>query len=166
MSDFRFYKPSWIGYEEAPSRIARLFEKAIGSKLQDITGVVSQYGWEPDWPIVLRFSSVSISFATKCCNLWSIDEWGDDDGLRKDINDEGLPLILSERSLVQLLDLRGLVGTLLRSVYWPAVRGYGVEQCFVLTFAVNALRIYEAGDQLGLEVLTGWPESPHSARIT
>lgn len=73
-------------------------------------------------------------------------------GPREDVNAHG-PLMLSERSLVQLLGLHGLVGTTLKAIYWPAVRSYGIEQSFVLAFDGNSLRISDAGDQLGLQVL-------------
>jgi hypothetical protein len=146
-------EPQWRAYEDCQSIVALLLSHARGTRLCGITGVISQYGWEPDWPVVFHFPSQNVSFQTKRDYLWAINAWIMGDALFEKDSDEG-PLQLVEGSLVPLLGLEPLLGCELRGVYWPASRGYDAEQQFLLAFGNALLRIYDAGDQLGLQYLT------------
>jgi hypothetical protein len=147
------HEPQWRAYEDCRSVVTLLLSRALGTRLCGVTGVISQYGWEPDWPVVLHFPSQSVCVQTKCDYLWAFDPWVMGDPLFEKSNDDD-PLQLAEESLVQRLGLQPLLGCELLEVYWPASRGFDVEQQFLLAFGGASLRIYDAGDQLGLQCLT------------
>jgi hypothetical protein len=160
MHSTKLLEPQWQVYEDCHSIVTLLLSPARGTRLCGITGVVSQRGWEPDWPVVFHFPLQSVCFQTKCDYLWSIEPWNIGDALFAKGNEEG-PLHLAEGSLVPLLGLAPLLGCELQAVYWPASRGYDVEQQFLLAFGGASLRVYDAGDQLGLQYLAhGQPHAP------
>lgn len=120
--------------------------KYVSSRLLDIRGVISEEGWEPDWPIILEFESGVVSMNTKCSRDWAIDPW---EGYHFSSNEEWP---LSCTSLHALPQVARVYGKTLDAVFWPANRTHGMEQCFLLLFGNQMLKIFDAGDQLGLAV--------------
>lgn len=66
-------------------------------------------------------------------------------------------------SILGLLNLMCLKGQELEAVLWPVSRGDDVEQSFVLRLGKSLLRIFDAGDELGVEVIAN---SVRSHRLT
>ena len=71
------YSPSWLDYEQSGLEVRKALTPLVGHQLSDIKGVVSQRGWEPDWPLVFQFDVAAVSFATHSDYLWAIDRWLD-----------------------------------------------------------------------------------------
>lgn len=148
--DFDGYSPCWVEYESVGSFVQRLFAPVIGDHLLDIKGVVSQRGWEPDWPIVLEFSSVTIGINTKCSYLWAIDLWRHF-RLRDQAEDNLLQLRFE--SIAQRIGLSTVLGSTLVRISWPRDRSYGQIQSILFRVGEHALRVFDAGDELGIEIL-------------
>lgn len=150
--DFGFpgYQPMWTEFKAIRSHAQGLFSQALGRCLLDIKGVVSSDGWEPDWPVVLKFGDLSISINTKCDFLWALDRWQDWNFDQEYANSEpDHPLCYN--SLIDLLDLSDLINQPLSSVY---VRPIPAIEDFALTFNSRALIIGNGGDQLYIRMLS------------
>jgi len=101
----------------------------------------------------LEFESGAVSINTKCDRDWAIDPWNTFPFRSEDEFNRGL----SYASLLYLPNLERLKGKALDGVLWPANRAHGIVQCFLLRFMEHTLKVFDAGDQLGLSVI----ESSH-----
>lgn len=145
---FRGYSPTWIPFTEAEPHARALFSHALGHSLVDITGVQSSYGWEPDWPIILTFQSISIAMNTKSDSLWSLDRWEDwafDEAYGS--SDSSFPL--RHVSVLDDLGLRSVVGKTLMAVY---ARPLSRIEEFLLVLNEHGLIVGNGGDQLLVEL--------------
>lgn len=152
MHDFGYegYSPTWVEYEDLTGQIAVNLSGCVGRRIQDINGTVSQDGWGPDWPVVLRFESTAVAINTECGHLWAVDRWLDFP-LRP--QEPGDPLPIRFESIGKRVALDEILGQELLGVTWPKDRSYGIVQCLLFRFTRSDLRIFDAGDELGLEVL-------------
>lgn len=150
------YCPHWVEYEDAPVKVAKNLTPFLGSSIQDINGVISPDGWEPDWPLVFVFDSGSFAINAKCDLYWSIERW--DDYRFHDETEEmnNANMILSYESVTKSLDLSPILNDTIRGVSWPQKRGYEEIQSFLLRFENADLRVFDAGDKLGIELITNY----------
>jgi hypothetical protein len=154
--DFQFtgYAPTWVAYEQSAERIREICAPHVGSSLVDIKGIVSSDGWEPDWPLILCFESGAVAINTKCDWQWAIDRWSDHTFDRADSDPDFRLLYVS---LLGTLGVESLRGQSLLEIHWPSDRSYGIEQSFLFCFGDIWLRIFDAGDQLGVALLGTLP---------
>jgi hypothetical protein len=101
----------------------------------------------------LEFESGAVSINTKCDRDWTIDAWNGFPFRSEDESNRGL----CYASVLFLPNLERLKGKVLDEVLWPSNRAHGIVQCFFLRFGEHVLRIFDAGDQLGLSAI----ESSH-----
>lgn len=148
--NFKNYNPIWQEYGSMESILSTLFMTVVNECVIDIKGVVSQNGWEPDWPIVIQFESSSISFNTKCGYLWAI---GSFENIEFCYEENDLPLKLRYEPLSQYLDITSLLNNKLIGVYMFE-NCVDKEQVFLLQIGRYYLKIFDAGDELGLEIVT------------
>jgi len=148
--DFEGYQPTWLEYADASIRFRDHLSAVAGETFGDIKGVVSQDGWEPDWPVVFEFPTAVFAINTKQDHLWAIDRWHD---FRLRVQDEGEPLVLTYESIADIVDLTDAIGKQLEAIAWPRDRSDWSQQAFLFRFVGANLRVFDAGDELGLEVL-------------
>lgn len=67
------------------------------------------------------------------------------------LNDD-MPLNIAEDSLIDLLEMRELVGEALQAIYWHPDPGPNDSPGFLFQFTNRILKILDVGDQLGLQL--------------
>ncbi|MGG6298252.1 hypothetical protein ACQ4M4_28135 [Leptolyngbya sp. AN02str] len=153
------YRPTWVEYEAASDHLCAHLRPMMASPLCDIWGVVSEEGWEPDWPLILWFEAGAVSFSTKCSERWAIEPWNAATHFDPTILNESTFQILELESLVTGRSpqpaFAPLIGQALTTVHWPTHRSYGVLQSFFLWFETVGLHIFDGGDEIACAIVSG-----------
>jgi hypothetical protein len=160
--NFKNYEPNWQEYDAIKIQLQRLFSMANNEKIIDLKGVFSQDGWEPDWPIVILLESTSISFHTKCNYLWAIGEF---QKVEFHCEKRELPLRLKFDTVTNDFNFSKLLYQKLTACFQAKTHVYGDEQAFLLQIGKFYLKIYNAGDELGLKLITLFDKT-HWVKLT
>ncbi len=141
----------WQEYESIGNTLSKLFKVVINEHILEINGVVSQDGWEPDWPIVIKFESMSIGFHTKNDYLWSIDSF---ENIEFCYEKNDLPLDLKYKHLRNHMNINRILNRRFAGLFKVKNHSGIEEQAFLLQVGRYFFKIFDAGDELGIEILT------------
>lgn len=137
---------AWVEYKEFVTKIESIFQKAIGQKLLGICGDIQDNDWNPNEPLILHFPTIKIAINTQRSYLWSLYELKDNQKFYKEL--------LNFPSVIEYFDLKNITGLDLKTVRIGVFNGinYLSEESILLDFHTYLLNIYDAGDELGIEV--------------